>query len=383
MTRRPMNTFRAAALGGVLLSIQMPAIAHADTAGRVAGLEADVAGWRDRYCETGGLPGNAYQGSEYCQVPDAPRHAKPTAVSVADGRAALRFDHEGGARYSNVMYQYRLLDHPDAPTASVYSLQLAFLVQSTAGAGMAAVQAIEFAMDRWITDGTHNDVELQWSNYPSTRTAAPHWSVFAGNGATNDTQWIDTGVDAPLAPGSWHTLALKAHATPAGTAYDDFLVDGAHHVLGQSFPRVPSGGNEVTIHVQLDGAAQPVPYEVLVRDVSLSWGNSSVDGGNAPTVVPTPSPIPQIPPASGGTLTIDRARSWCAGDCSAMNFGPLVEANGYVNPRGLKFTNDRCPIVELPALASADYWDGSQVHMAVTGPAHLPRVCVASFRWFG
>ena len=369
----------------VLIFILGPVGAHADGAAQAAGLDQNPAGWRDRWCETGGLPGNAYQGSEYCRVADAPRHSQPATVVAPDGAPALRFDHQGGAAYSNVMYQYRLQDHPEAVAASAFSLQLNFMIHSTGGLSMAGVQAVEFAVDRWRGDGTHNDMELQWSNYPSARTSVAHWSVFAGDGSSNETQWIDSGIDAPLSAGSWHTLALNAHATDTGTVYDGFSLDGAGYRLSQSFPRVAVGGNEVTTHVQLDGAAQPVPYEVLVRDVSLSWASVPFTVSTPPSPLPVAAtPVPTaLPAAAGGSLTVERAQSWCATDCTAGNFGPLVESNGFVNPRGLKFTNGRCPAMDLPALGSADYWDGTQVHMGVTGPSRLARVCVASLRWFG
>lgn len=75
------------------------------------------------------------------------------------------------------------------------------------------------------------------------------------------------------------------------------------------------------------------------------------------------------------------AVSWCAPGCVAADFERLVEGyDGSRNPRGLRFERDDCARFELPAGVSADVWDATR-SFTVQGPATLPQVCIASFRW--
>lgn len=303
ISRRTLGRdFGALVVGLLPIGIRRVAVVAAQPqalAGQARNLE-DTAVWDDEFCQSCSQAGCT--SDIECQQPGVPVHDPPTLVPTAnhDGQV-LRLSNLGGPSYAHVLYQCRLGegDYPGITTATTYDLDLWFLCQppttiNNADGVLSRVQAVEFAIGLWA-GSSRWDWEVQWDVVPGPGGTAG-WKVYG------DQVWVPTGIAAELTSGNWHHLRLYGSVINGQTYYDAFAIDGVDHALGLSYPpqhlAVPSQTPLITVHVQLDGPAYPVPggYEVFLDQVRLSWADAATGtlprpANTVPTVVPTTNAI--------------------------------------------------------------------------------------------
>lgn len=181
--------------------------------------------------------------------------------SMTDTVSGLRLDHLGGDPYSNIHF-YRNLIVPPASRSFVLSLDVEVPATTFDNAGSPSlVQALEFTFSRWAA-GTRHEWAIQWVNVGMTEPGYRYWDPRSG--------WIDTGIDATLAPG-WHHLEIAGQIVSGGAKLRSIEVDGALYRLNVTVPASAAPGTEdiAAVAVQLDGNAQGEAYTVTLRNVDL------------------------------------------------------------------------------------------------------------------
>jgi hypothetical protein len=241
-------------------------------------LEDNTFGWHVPWCEI------ESQGAP-CTGPGAPGYDPPSAVSSPsmDGKA-LRLALKGlpksagnPGHYANVMFRYDIPAAARATRANAFAMDLWFLYRPATTfndlnwkSEPARIQAIEFAVTKWLGERRW-DCEIQWTNVRGQSDLPSVWSVVGVN-SSGQYEWEPTGVAAQPEANRWHHLVLRVSIIGGQSHYDSFAIDGAEHVLNQTFPSFAQGGELVTTHVQLDGSPEIKDgYEVFVDNVNLSW----------------------------------------------------------------------------------------------------------------
>ncbi len=161
---------------------------------------------------------------------------------------------------------------------------------------------------------------------------------------------------------------FHAKLDPSGPTQLVFTYQKSMVINTPTYPNgsgLPSGG--------LEYASDATVYNATPQATASNNSNSA-----AP--VATATPVATQAPSTASTLAVTTALAWCNNSaCTAGEFTPLVESNGYTNPAGLKFTatnTNNCPSFTLPSGATMDYNGGN----GITGPTTVNNVCVASLR---
>lgn len=187
-------------------------------------------------------------------VPSATQ-TQPSAI----GCASFAIDPKGKP-WANA-YWYKQHGPQAGLTRFIYSAS--FLFPSAADA--AASQAVEMDIQQVIAGVTYN-FGFQFD------FAEGQFRVWnrAGHEASGG-GWNATEVPMPRwEAGEWVRVEVLCHRTSGSVTYDQLIINGVSHLLGQSYPAPTlSLSDMLNCAVQLDGNGAGAGYRVVVDDVSF------------------------------------------------------------------------------------------------------------------